>query len=554
VLVDLTLIPFLVGLFSAVHCLSMCGGIVGMLTAGLPREVREQPLRRSLYLFLYNAARIASYTAAGALTGAVGAQALHGLSPEFGHRMLQWLAGLLLLGIGLYLAGWFPQLARIERLGLPLWRRLEPLAQRILPVNSPAKALTFGALWGWFPCGLVYTTVFYATASGGGLVHGLLRRRDFAGHLRGRYDQWMVGTGHAQRGVTPGSGSDRHRHCPCDADSTRLAADLARFSDGNTPATPRGRPVNAHPTLIGQAPAFQAVIRAARLVAVTDATVLIQGESGTGKELLAQQIHRISRRASQPLVVVNCAALPENLVEAELFGYRRGAFTGAQQDYPGRIFLDEIGELPLSIQAKLLRFLEAGEVQGLGETRPRRVDVRVIAATNRHLEAQVREGGFREDLWYRLAIVPLTLPPLRLTLPPLRERREDILPLAHHFLATFSQRHDLPAPTLDRSAERRLLDHPWPGNVRELRNLCERLVILLPGQTVGAGNLQLEAPHGRAGGDLRLPAEGVVLDELEAELIRQALERTAGNRSRAARLLGLSRDTLLYRMKKYAIT
>jgi len=166
-LVDLTLIPFLVGLFSAVHCLSMCGGIVGMLTAGLPREVREQPLRRSLYLFLYNAARIASYTAAGALTGAVGAQALHGLSPEFGHRMLQWLAGLLLLGIGLYLAGWFPQLARIERLGLPLWRRLEPLAQRILPVNSPAKALTFGALWGWFPCGLVYTTVFYATASGG---------------------------------------------------------------------------------------------------------------------------------------------------------------------------------------------------------------------------------------------------------------------------------------------------------------------------------------------------------------------------------------------------
>jgi len=313
--------------------------------------------------------------------------------------------------------------------------------------------------------------------------------------------------------------------------------------------------VNAHPTLIGQAPAFQAVIRAARLVAVTDATVLIQGESGTGKELLAQQIHRISRRASQPLVVVNCAALPENLVEAELFGYRRGAFTGAQQDYPGRIrsaeggtlFLDEIGELPLSIQAKLLRFLEAGEVQGLGETRPRRVDVRVIAATNRHLEAQVREGGFREDLWYRLAIVPLTL-------PPLRERREDILPLAHHFLATFSQRHDLPAPTLDRSAERRLLDHPWPGNVRELRNLCERLVILLPGQTVGAGNLQLEAPHGRAGGDLRLPAEGVVLDELEAELIRQALERTAGNRSRAARLLGLSRDTLLYRMKKYAIT
>ena len=166
-LVDLTLIPFLVGLFSAVHCLGMCGGIVGMLTAGLPREVREHTLRRSLYLLLYNFARIASYAAGGALTGTLGAQALQGISPEFGHRMLQWLAGILLLGIGLYLAGWFPQLARLERLGLPLWRRLEPLAQRVLPVDSPLKALTFGALWGWFPCGLVYTTVFYATASGG---------------------------------------------------------------------------------------------------------------------------------------------------------------------------------------------------------------------------------------------------------------------------------------------------------------------------------------------------------------------------------------------------
>ncbi len=312
--------------------------------------------------------------------------------------------------------------------------------------------------------------------------------------------------------------------------------------------------MNAHPTLIGQAPAFQAVIRAARLVAVTDATVLVQGESGTGKELLAREIYRTSRRASKPLVVVNCAALPETLVEAELFGYRRGAFTGAQQDYPGRIrsadggtlFLDEIGELPLPLQAKLLRFLEAGEVQGLGETRPRQVDVRVIAATNRRLEEQVRKGRFREDLWYRLAIVPLEL-------PPLRERREDILPLARHFLDSLSRRHGLPTPKLDRTAERRLLDHPWPGNVRELRNLCERLVILLPGETVGADNLRLEAPTKQAG-DLRLPDEGLVLDELEAELIRQALERTAGNRTRAARLLGLSRDTLLYRMKKYAIT
>ncbi len=312
--------------------------------------------------------------------------------------------------------------------------------------------------------------------------------------------------------------------------------------------------MNAH-ALIGQSPDFQALLRSARLVAATDATVLIQGESGTGKELLAHYIHRHSRRHHTPLVCINCAALPEELVESELFGHRRGAFTGADRDAPGRlraadggtVFLDEIGELPLAVQAKLLRFLEAGEVQGLGETRPSRVDVRVIAATNRDLQAAVREGRFREDLWYRLAVVPLRL-------PPLRQRREDILPLVHHYLERLAAQHGLPAPTLDRSAQQRLKAHPWPGNVRELRNLCERLVILMPGQRLGADNLPLEAAPGEeAAGTFRLPDEGLVLERLEADLIRQALEKAGGNRSRAARLLGLSRDTLLYRMKKYAI-
>ncbi len=309
------------------------------------------------------------------------------------------------------------------------------------------------------------------------------------------------------------------------------------------------------PALIGEAPALQALLRAARLVAATDVSVLILGESGTGKELLARYLHEHSPRRDRPLISINCAALPENLAESELFGHRKGAFTGAHSDQPGRIraaeggtlFLDEIGELPLGVQAKLLRFLEEGEIQTLGEPRPRKVDARLLAATNRDLHAQVAEGRFREDLLYRLSVVPLEL-------PPLRERREDILPLMHYYLDWFAQRHGLPPPTLTHDAQRRLRNHSWPGNVRELRNLCERLVILLSGQRLGAENLPLEIDGGqpRPNGFV-LPDGGVILDQLEADLIRQALGKTGGNRSRAARLLGLSRDTLLYRMKKYAI-
>lgn len=309
--------------------------------------------------------------------------------------------------------------------------------------------------------------------------------------------------------------------------------------------------------MLGESPAFQAVLRAAAITAVTDATTLIQGESGTGKELLARAIHTQSRRTDGPFVTINCAALPENLAESELFGHRRGAFTGATADQRGRIqaahggtlFLDEVGELPLGIQAKLLRFLEGGEVQPIGQPRPERVDVRVVAATNRDLFAEVQAGRFREDLFYRLNVVPLLL-------PPLRERGRDLELLVQRLTARLAMTHHLDAPRHSLGAMEALQRYRWPGNVRELRNVCERMVILFPGRTIQAENLPGEIRHSRPGvqeGDFVLPEAGVHLDSLERDLIRQALERTHGNQSKAARLLGLTRGTLIYRMKKYAI-
>lgn len=311
-------------------------------------------------------------------------------------------------------------------------------------------------------------------------------------------------------------------------------------------------------TLVGLSPDFQAVLDAARMVAVTDVSLLILGESGTGKEMLARAAHGVSRRHGAPFISINCAALPETLVESELFGHRKGAFTGADRSYGGRVraaaggtlFLDEIGELPLAIQAKLLRFLETRECQGVGESTPEVVDVRIIAATHRDLYALCQQGRFREDLYYRLNVVPLVLPPLRC-------RRADILPLAAHFMAQLAAQYHLPAPRFQRDALGILKGHDWPGNVRELRNLCERLLVLFPGREIGVENLPVEMRRARAApwvqGLFTLPEGGVRLDELERDMITQALAKSQGNRSRAARLLGLSRDTLLYRLKKYAI-
>lgn len=309
--------------------------------------------------------------------------------------------------------------------------------------------------------------------------------------------------------------------------------------------------------IIGNSPELQAVLRQVSMVAATDATVLVLGESGTGKERLARRIHAQSRRPDGPLVTLNCAALPAELVESELFGHRRGAFTGAnshqtglvQQAAGGTLFLDEIAELPAGAQAKLLRFLEAGECQPLGAGTTEHVDVRVIAATHQDLHAWVGAGQFRADLYYRLQVVPLEMPPLRL-------RQGDIPLLTEHFRNTLAAHHGLTPPTFAPALRRWLAQWPWPGNVRELKNLVERCVIFMPGQQVAPGDIPdhwMQLPPDQAGGPWVIPPGGLSLERVEMELIRQALEQTRGNRSRAARLLGLTRDTLLYRMKKHAI-
>jgi transcriptional regulator with GAF, ATPase, and Fis domain len=313
--------------------------------------------------------------------------------------------------------------------------------------------------------------------------------------------------------------------------------------------------------LIGKAPAFESLLRSARMVAVTEVTALIIGETGTGKELMAQAIHAGSQRASKPFTAINCAALPEGLAESELFGHRRGAFSGAINDHLGRfraaeggtVLLDEINELSPAIQAKLLRFLESGECQAVGDTRTHYCDVRIIAATNCDLNQRIQEGRFRQDLYYRLHVVPLEI-------PPLREREGDINRLLKHFCTYFSQRHELTSPHFNIAALRALNTYRWPGNVRELRNFCERMVVLLPGKTIEPQNLpfdvrgDLSLPTAKEAKPLiTLPESGLELEQVEMELIHQAITRAQGNRSRAARLLGISRDTLCYRMQKYAI-
>ncbi len=312
--------------------------------------------------------------------------------------------------------------------------------------------------------------------------------------------------------------------------------------------------MNRLTNVVGSSPALEAVLRNARMVAVTNVTVLILGETGTGKELLTEAIQQNSTRAQQPFVKINCAALQESLAESELFGHTKGAFTGALSDSSGKlqaadggtVFLDEIDSLDMPLQGKLLRFLESGECQVVGKTHPDRVDVRIIAATNSNLSEKVSQGLFRKDLFYRLNVVPLEL-------PALRERGSDINSLIDYFIGITAKQHDLAKPTLTKAAYSRLKSYRWPGNVRELKNVCERLCILCQGQTIDIGNLPMEitstpssATHG-----FSLPEKGIDLEILEKDLICQALRRTNGNRSKSARLLGISRDTMLYRINKY---
>jgi DNA-binding NtrC family response regulator len=314
--------------------------------------------------------------------------------------------------------------------------------------------------------------------------------------------------------------------------------------------------MNHFNSIIGQSPALESLIRSAKMVAVTDVSVLLKGETGTGKEVLANAIQKQSPRANKPFISLNCAALPESLIESELFGHKKGAFTGASTNKQGlfaaadggTLFLDEINSLPLTMQAKLLRFLDSGECLAIGDTSTYKVDVRIIAATNADLMNQVNAGEFRQDLYFRLNVVPLEL-------PPLAQRSDDIEHLIEHFMSQFEQTHNIKAPVFSKSALKVMKAYNWPGNIRELRNLCERLSILLAGRVIEVENLPREfttvnKSNTKLSG-FTLPEMGLQLDTLEADLIHQALNRTQGNRSKSARLLGLSRDTLLYRMRKY---
>jgi two-component system NtrC family response regulator len=309
--------------------------------------------------------------------------------------------------------------------------------------------------------------------------------------------------------------------------------------------------------MIAGSRAMRAVTETAARVAPSDTTVLLEGESGTGKELLAKAIHVHSSRARGPLVAVNCAAIPENLLESELFGHRRGAFTGAVSDKKGKFetaeggtfFLDEVGELPLHLQVKILRVLQEREIDKVGEPKPIKVDIRVIAATNRDLEKMVADGTFREDLYYRLAVVPIRV-------PPLRERLDDIPLLVDHFLSAHSERLGRPRPPVDKAVYSALNAYPWPGNIRELENVIERALVLDRDGALALDDLpeRLRGSEQRIGNlRIELPDEGIALEDVERDLLLAALEKHEWNQTRAAAYLHITRSTLLYRVQKFGL-
>ncbi len=364
---------------------------------------------------------------------------------------------------------------------------------------------------------------------------------------------------------------------PCGRDRLVLAArnalQLGRLD--REVRTYRRRERDRH-TMVGEAPALQAIREQIARAAPTGARILVRGESGTGKELVARAFHDASDRADGPFVKVNCAAIPEELIESELFGAVKGAYTGStadrdgkfQQAHGGTLFLDEIGDMSPRAQAKVLRALQEGEVEKVGGSGARKVDVRVVAATNRDLEADVREGRFREDLYYRLNVVPVTV-------PPLRDRRADVPLLADHFLARYCSENDLPSREFDAAARDLLASCDWPGNVRELHNAVERLAIMSPGAVIGADDLRAAgvltgaapaaAPAADPGGVLdrvapaspsAVKAEGGLVkarQAFEAGCIRRALDEAGGNVSAAARDLGIDRTNLHKKIAAYGL-
>jgi two-component system NtrC family response regulator len=305
--------------------------------------------------------------------------------------------------------------------------------------------------------------------------------------------------------------------------------------------------------IIGDSGQMLEVTSLVRRVSSSDATVLIRGESGTGKELIAQAIHYASRRAAKPLIRVNCAALPENLLESELFGHEKGSFTGAIATRKGRfeladggtLFLDEIGDLPLHLQAKLLRVLQEKEFERVGSSHALKVDVRVLSATHRDLEARIKSGLFREDLYYRLNVVTILL-------PPLRERRQDLPALMDHFLRVFAEKNGKTIRGFTREARDALLRYDYPGNVRELENLVERAVVLTRDDVIDRGDLPLtlEASEGADDKETHLIA---AVEGLERRMIKEALARASGIQTRAAELLGVTERALRYKLRKYGL-
>jgi len=311
----------------------------------------------------------------------------------------------------------------------------------------------------------------------------------------------------------------------------------------------------SHPDIVARSAKMQEVLATVDRVASTNSTVLVGGESGVGKDLIARAVHEKSRRASGPFIKINSTAIPENLLESELFGYEKGAFTGAHASKPGKfeladkgtLFLDEIGDVPPATQVKLLRVLQEREFERLGGTKTLKVDVRLIAATNRDLREALEQGTFREDLYYRLNVVPIDI-------APLRQRKEDIPELVNLFISRFAGDSGKPVESISPEAMQILLNYHWPGNVRELQNIIERGCALAKGTVLEASDIHLDQRPARAanGASGFLP-EGMTLERWEDEMIQEALRRANGNKSQAARLLGLSRNALRYRLSKIGI-
>ena len=321
-------------------------------------------------------------------------------------------------------------------------------------------------------------------------------------------------------------------------------------------------PQTAFKDIIGQSSAMKAIFRMVEKVAGSDTTIMLNGETGTGKGVIARAIHECSPRRSKPLIQINCGATPEGLLESEFFGYRRGAFTGAVADKPGKfemanggtIFLDEIGDMSTDLQVKVLRVLEEGEFERIGGRETIKVDARIIAATHRDLEEEVQKGHFREDLFYRLYVIPILL-------PPLRERKNDIPFLVHHFLEEFARKNQKAAMNVAPDAMQFLMNYPWYGNVRELKNMIERIVVLRDGDSLRAEDLPEkirldETPAGRrggaSGGDEGISFQTAV-SEFEKALILSALEKTNWVKNRAADLLQIKRTTLVEKIKRYQL-